>query len=161
MCSLPFRVAFFPVTPFKKTNFIWERLPVGYNFQFRDRRVCLLLSALRPYVVQTLQAMCILPQFLCILMCFSHVAFRRLCFLVVLRTFWFWRSFCLLQSSLSTKGKTLMETSYFEVTSLNRFHTSCIISGCAFWYLFSPVARGSFSNDSWGRHWSMSRAEYH
>lgn len=39
--------------------------------------------------------------------------------------------------------------------------TLCIMSGCGPLDLFTSVLRGSFSEDSWARHWPMSRAECH
>jgi hypothetical protein len=62
-----------------------------------------------------------------------------------------------LQGSLSPQGSDLIETSHLGL-SVPRSFTFCVTSGCGSLHLFPSAAGGSFSEDGWARHWSMSIA---
>lgn len=63
-----------------------------------------------------------------------------------------------LQDSQSPKGEVWKEITYLEV-SATRYIRLCLLSICRSLYMFPSTIRGSFSDDVWGRHWSMSVAE--
>ena len=88
----------------------------------------------------------------------SHVLrswFRESCHFGVLHPS---GSYTLSVSFLSSEGRDLVKISYWRLSDL-RSCTLYILSSYSFLYLFPLATEGSFSDDGWTRHRSMSRAE--
>ena len=105
------------------------------------------------------QALCILPLSLWVHMRCSHVELEGLVSLVTPSGSYTLSAYSA-SGSLNTVERDLMETSHLGLSVL-RYLTLCIMSGCGSLYLFPSAAGGSFSEDDWARHWSMSIAECH